>query len=26
VGKYTMIHLNTASQRKGVPLLSVEPS
>jgi general secretion pathway protein A len=26
VGKYTMIHLNTASRRKGVPLLSVEPS
>ncbi len=26
VGKYTMIHLNTASRRKGVPLLSAEPS
>ena len=26
VGKYTMIHLNTASRRKGLPLLSVEPS
>ncbi len=26
VGKYTMIHLNTASRRKGVPLLAVEPS
>jgi general secretion pathway protein A len=26
VGKYTMIHLNTASRREGVPLLSAESS
>jgi len=26
VGKHTMIHLNTASRREGVPLLSVESS
>jgi murein L,D-transpeptidase YcbB/YkuD len=26
VGKYTMIHLNTASRRDGVPLLSAGSS
>jgi general secretion pathway protein A len=26
VGKHTMIHLNTASRREGVPLLSAGPS